>query len=92
MKSDGIDHLCINTIRFLSIDAVQKANSGHPGMPMDAAPMAYNLWCRFLNHNPTNPDWFKRDHFVLSADHASMFLYFLLHFTGYDLPLDEING
>ncbi len=92
MKSDGIDHLCINTIRFLSIDAVQKANSGHPGMPMGAAPMAYNLWYRFLNHNPAPPDWFKRDRFILSADHASMLLYSLLHLTGYDLPLDEING
>ncbi len=86
-----IDQLCINTIRFLSIDAVQKANSGHPGMPMGAAPMAYILWNRFLDHNPTNPNWFNRDRFVLSAGHASMLLYSLLHLTGYDLPLDEIK-
>jgi transketolase len=87
----GVDKLCINTIRFLSIDAVQKANSGHPGMPMGAAPMAYILWDRFLSHNPANPDWFNRDRFVLSAGHASMLLYSLLHLTGYDLPLDEIR-
>jgi transketolase len=87
----GIDNLCINTIRFLSIDAVQKANSGHPGMPMGAAPMAYILWSRFLNHNPANPGWFNRDRFVLSAGHASMLLYSLLHLAGYDLPLDEIK-
>ena len=86
-----IDRLCINTIRFLSIDAVQKANSGHPGMPMGAAPMAYILWNLFLNHNPANPDWFNRDRFVLSAGHASMLLYSLLHLTGYDLSLDEIK-
>jgi transketolase len=91
MKNDDINHLCINTIRFLSIDAVQKANSGHPGMPMGAAPMAYILWDRFLNHNPANPGWFNRDRFVLSAGHASMLLYSLLHLTGYDLPLDEIK-
>ena len=91
MKSNGIDQLCINTIRFLSIDAVQKANSGHPGMPMGAAPMAYILWSRFLSHNPANPDWFNRDRFVLSAGHASMLLYSLLHLTGYNLSLDEIK-
>jgi len=87
----GIDHLCINTIRFLSIDAVQKANSGHPGMPMGTAPLAYILWNNFLSHNPTNPGWFNRDRFVLSAGHASMLLYSLLHLTGYDLSLDEIK-
>ncbi len=87
----NIDNLCINSIRFLSIDAIQKANSGHPGMPMGAAPMAYILWSRFLNHNPTNPSWFNRDRFVLSAGHASMLLYSLLHLTGYDLPLNEIK-
>jgi len=91
MKSASIDLLCINTIRFLSIDAVQKANSGHPGMPMGAAPMAYILWNRFLNHNPANPGWFNRDRFILSAGHASMLLYSLLHLTGYDLSLDEIK-
>ena len=91
LTPSGIDNLCINTIRFLSIDAVQKANSGHPGMPMGAAPMAYILWDRFLNHNPANPKWFNRDRFVLSAGHASMLLYSLLHLTGYDLSLDEIK-
>lgn len=90
-SSSGIDHLCINTIRFLSIDAVQKANSGHPGMPMGAAPLAYILWNNFLSHNPANPGWFNRDRFVLSAGHASMLLYSLLHLTGYDLLLDEIK-
>jgi transketolase len=91
MKSASIDLLCINTIRILSIDAIQKANSGHPGMPMGAAPMAYILWDRFLNHNPVNPGWFNRDRFVLSAGHASMLLYSLLHLTGYDLTLDDIK-
>lgn len=86
-----LDRLCINTIRFLSVDAVQKANSGHPGMPLGAAPMAYVLWTRFLKHNPRNPFWFDRDRFVLSAGHGSMLLYSLLHLTGYDLPLDEIK-
>jgi transketolase len=86
-----LDQLCINTIRFLSVDAVQKANSGHPGLPLDAAPMAYALWTRWLKHNPRNPLWFDRDRFVLSAGHGSMLLYSLLHLTGYDLPLDEIR-
>ena len=87
----GLDQLCINTIRFLAVDAVQNANSGHPGMPMGAAPMAYLLWTRFLKHNPAHPAWFDRDRFVLSAGHASMLLYALLHLTGYDLPLEEIR-
>ena len=86
-----LDNLCINTIRFLSVDAVQKANSGHPGLPMGAAPMAYVLWTRFLKHNPTNSGWFDRDRFVLSAGHGSMLLYSLLHLTGYDLPLAQIK-
>jgi transketolase len=86
-----LDTLCINTIRFLAVDAVQKANSGHPGLPMGAAPMAYILWTRFLRHNPANPAWFDRDRFVLSAGHGSMLLYSLLHLTGYDLPLEEIE-
>ena len=86
-----LDKLCINTIRFLSVDAVQKANSGHPGLPLGAAPMAYVLWIRFLRHNPVNPQWFDRDRFVLSAGHGSMLLYSLLHLTGYDLPLDQIK-
>lgn len=91
MSSLELDHLCINTIRTLSIDGVQKAKSGHPGMPMGAAPMAYVLWTKFLKHNPTNPRWYNRDRFVLSAGHGSMLLYSLLHLTGYDLPLDELK-
>lgn len=86
-----LDDLCINTIRFLSADAVQNANSGHPGMPMGAAAMAYTLWDRFLKHNPADSHWFDRDRFVLSAGHGSMLLYSLLHLTGYDLPLDELK-
>jgi transketolase len=88
--ADKLDQLCINTVRFLSVDAVQKAKSGHPGMPLGAAPMAYVLWTRLLKHNPRNPDWFDRDRFVLSAGHGSMLLYSLLHLTGYDLSLDDI--
>jgi len=87
----NLDELCINTIRFLSVDAVQKANSGHPGLPLGAAPMAYVLWTKFLQHNPANPQWFNRDRFVLSAGHGSMLLYSLLHLTGYDLSLEDIK-
>jgi len=86
-----LDQLCINSIRALVIDAVQKANSGHPGMPMGMAPAAYVLWTRFLRHNPRNPRWFGRDRFVLSAGHGSMLLYSLLYLTGYGLSLDEIK-
>jgi transketolase len=86
-----LDQLSINTIRFLSVDAVQQANSGHPGLPLGAAPMAYVLWTRFLRHNPINPQWPNRDRFVLSAGHGSMLLYSLLHLTGYNLPLDQIK-
>ncbi|NBC16893.1 MAG: transketolase, partial [Bacteroidetes bacterium] len=86
-----LDQRVINTIRFLAIDAVERANSGHPGMPMGAAPMAYVLWDRFLRVNPQNPDWPNRDRFVLSAGHGSMLLYALLHLYGYDLPLEEIK-
>jgi transketolase len=82
----------INTIRFLAVDGVQKANSGHPGAPMGAAPMAYTLWTRFLQHDPADPTWPGRDRFVLSAGHASMLLYSLLHLTGYDLPLSELQA
>jgi transketolase len=85
-----LDTLSINTIRFLSVDAVQKANSGHPGMPMGAAAMAYVLWTNFLKHSPANPAWPDRDRFVLSAGHGSALLYSLLHLTGYDLPIEEI--
>ncbi len=90
MPSTELDNLSINTIRFLSADAVQKANSGHPGLPMGAAPMAYVLWNRFLKHNPANPKWADRDRFVLSGGHGSMLLYSLLHLTGYPLSLDEV--
>lgn len=90
-READLDTLCINTIRFLSVDAVEKANSGHPGLPMGAAPMAYVLWTRFLKHNPEHPEWFDRDRFVLSAGHGSMLLYSLLHLTGYDLPLEQIE-
>ena len=86
-----LDELCINTIRFLAVDAVQKANSGHPGTPMGAAPMAYVLWDRFLKHNPRDPKWPDRDRFILSPGHASALLYALLHLTGYDLPLEELR-
>lgn len=86
-----IDQLCVNTIRTLAMDAVEKARSGHPGTPMALAPVAYVLWDRFLRHNPKNPRWPNRDRFVLSAGHASMLLYALLHLTGYDLPLEEIK-
>src|SRR5690606_31304746 len=81
----------INTIRFLSADAVQQANSGHPGLPMGAAAMAYTLWTRHLRHNPAEPAWANRDRFVLSGGHGSMLLYSLLHLTGYPLSLEEIK-
>ena len=89
--STELDQLCINTIRTLSLDAVQKANSGHPGLPLGMAPTAYVLWTKFLRHNPKNPKWFNRDRFLLSAGHGSMLLYSLLHLTGYELSLDEIK-
>jgi transketolase len=88
---DDIEQLAINTIRTLSIDEVQKANSGHPGMPMGAATMGYILWTRHLRHNPKNPAWPDRDRFVLSAGHASMFLYSMLFLTGYDLNMEDIK-
>ncbi len=87
-----LDELCVNTIRTLSMDAVQAANSGHPGMPMGMADVAYVLWTKFLKHNPENPHWFDRDRFVLSAGHGSMLLYSLLHLTGYDVSLKEIKN
>ncbi|HEY6805756.1 MAG TPA: transketolase [Pyrinomonadaceae bacterium] len=87
-----LDQLCINTIRTLAIDAVEKAKSGHPGLPLGAAPMAYVIWTRFLRHNPKNPKWENRDRFLLSAGHGSMLLYSLLHLTGYDLPLEELKN
>ena len=90
-SSSRLDELSVNTIRFLAVDAIQKANSGHPGLPMGAAPMAHILWTRFLKHNPRDPRWFDRDRFILSAGHGSMLLYSLLYLTGYDLPLEQIK-
>src|SRR5689334_22111777 len=90
-ETQTVEDLSINTIRILSADAVQNANSGHPGMPLGAAAMAYVLWTKFLKHNPHDPHWPDRDRFVLSAGHGSMLLYSLLHLTGYDLPLDELK-
>ncbi len=89
--SDTLDELCVNTLRFLSVDMVQKANSGHPGLPLGAAPMAYALWHHQLKHNPKSPLWPDRDRFVLSAGHGSALLYSLLHVTGYDLSLDDLK-
>lgn len=89
--AQDLDTLCVNTIRTLAADAVQKANSGHPGMPMGAAPIAYALWTRFLRFNPRDPAWPNRDRFVLSAGHGSMLLYALLHLTGHDLSLEDIK-
>lgn len=91
MPESSLDQLCINTIRFLSADGVQQANSGHPGLPMGTAPSAYTIWARYLRHNPANPKWPNRDRFVLSGGHGSMLLYSLLHLTGYALPLDELK-
>ena len=88
-----LDQLSIDTLRFLAADAVEQANSGHPGMPMGAAPMAYVVWQKHLRHNPGNPKWFDRDRFVLSAGHGSMLLYGLLHLTGYeDVSMDELRN
>lgn len=92
MPKQNIDQLCINTIRTLSLDAIQKANSGHPGLPLGMAPTAYVLWTKFLKHNPKNPKWFNRDRFLLSAGHGSMLIYSLLHLTGYALSLEEIKN
>ena len=92
LAANDQDVLCINTIRCLSMDAVQKANSGHPGMPMGMAPAAYVLWTRHLCYNPRNPHWLNRDRFVLSAGHGCMLLYSLLHLTGFDLSLEDIKN
>jgi len=91
IMSETMGQLSITTIRTLSIDAIEKAKSGHPGMPMGAAPMAYTLWTKFMNHNPNNPSWFNRDRFVLSAGHGSMLLYSLLHLSGYDVTMEDIK-
>ncbi|EFH89695.1 transketolase [Ktedonobacter racemifer] len=87
-----LEDLCINTIRTLAMDGVQKANSGHPGTAMALAPLTYLLWTKYMRHNPRNPHWFNRDRFILSAGHASMLLYSMLHLTGYDLPLEELKN
>jgi len=92
MADQALAHLSINAIRSLSIDAIQQANSGHPGLPLGAAPMAYVLWQKFLQHNPRDPQWHDRDRFVLSAGHGSILLYSLLHLTGYELSLDEVRN
>ncbi|HQE99676.1 MAG TPA: transketolase, partial [Anaerolineae bacterium] len=92
MQEDKLlQDLCINTLRFLSADAVQQANSGHPGLPMGAAPLAYAIWAHHLRHNPAHPAWPNRDRFILSGGHGSMLLYSLLHLTGYALPLEELQ-
>lgn len=90
--SSQIEKLAVNTIRTLSIDAIERAKSGHPGMPMGAAPMAYTLWTKAMSHNPENPNWFNRDRFVLSAGHGSMLLYSLLHLFGYDVTIDDLKN
>src|SRR6188472_1882860 len=92
IATDQLDQLAVDTIRTLSIDGVQQANSGHPGAPMGMAPMTYALWTRHLRHAPTNPAWPNRDRFVLSAGHASMLLYTLLHLTGYGVSLDDLKS
>jgi len=91
-QNQSVDALCVNSIRFLAVDAINKSNSGHPGLPMGCAPMAYTLWDKFLKHNPKNPKWFNRDRFVLSAGHGCMLLYALLHLTGYDsVTIEDIK-
>ena len=87
---DNIDNVCVNAIRMLSVDAIQKANSGHPGMPLGSAPIAYELWAHQMKHNGKNPAWANRDRFILSAGHGSAMLYSLLHFFGYGLTLDDL--
>src|SRR5256714_9332235 len=91
-ESQTLEKLSIDTIRTLAMDAVQKANSGHPGAPMALAPVAYALYTRIMNHNPADPDWFDRDRFVLSAGHASMLLYSVLYLSGYGLTLDDLKN
>ncbi len=91
MSTDSIQEKAINTIKFLSVDGVQTANSGHPGLPMGDAGIAYALWMKLLRYNPKNPQWFNRDRFILSGGHGSMLIYTMLHLTGYDLPLSELQ-
>ena len=90
--SNNIDKLSVNAIRVLSAEAIQKANSGHPGLPLGAAPMAYELWTKHMNHNPKDPEWKNRDRFILSGGHGSMLLYSLLHLFGYgDLSAKDLS-
>src|SRR5471030_1464192 len=91
LSAAALEQQCVNAVRFLAVDAVQQANSGHPGLPLDAAPMAYILWTRLLKHDPDDPHWFDRDRFVLSAGHGSALLYSLLHLTGYALPMAQMR-
>ena len=91
MSASQLDQRCIDTLRFLAVDAVEKADSGHPGLPLGAMPMAYVLWDRFLRHSPHNPGWTDRDRFVLSAGHGSALQYALLYATGYELTLDDLK-
>ena len=90
-ETHEIQSRAVNTIRFLSADAVQHANSGHPGLPMGAAAIAYTIWMKHLRHNPADPGWMDRDRFILSGGHGSMLLYSLLYLTGYDLSLEELQ-
>jgi transketolase len=90
--SKNFDELAINTIRFLAVDGVQKAKSGHPGMPMGCAPIGYVLYSKYMNYNPSNPNWYNRDRFILSAGHGSMLLYSLLHLTGFKVSLDDLKN
>src|SRR5690242_1608280 len=90
--NNSIETLAVNTIRTLSIDAINSANSGHPGLPMGAAPMAYALWAHHLNHTSANPKWFNRDRFILSAGHGSSLLYSLLHLAGYNVSLEDLKS
>src|SRR6266700_4908423 len=92
IQQNTLEQLCINTIRTLSMDGVQKANSGHPGTPMALAPLTYLLWTRIMRYNPRNPSWLNRDRFILSAGHASMLQYSMLHLTGYDLSLEQLKN
>src|SRR5476649_1059646 len=91
LPATALDQQCVNAVRFLAVDAVQKANSGHPGLPLGAAPMAYTLWTRLMKFDPAQPHWFDRDRFVLSAGHGSALLYSLLHLSGYDLTMEQLQ-
>src|SRR5471032_717173 len=91
LSSTALEQQCVNAVRFLAVDAVQKANSGHPGLPLGAAPMAYTLWTRLMKFDPAQPHWFDRDRFVLSAGHGSALLYSLLHLNGYDLTMEQLQ-